>query len=147
MDIEFQGIETTATGFRAPKLYFSPNSYTKFYKASVVEGDITADTQRQDEIRQQLIDDKLEGVVPTVTLYSEDASVWNVPKGNYTAVALAYDSIDNPCKLYSQRFTCDPEKEYGIKVNEFKFYAPTDNRITRPTTRSSGRCRQATWPR
>ena len=127
VDIEFQGIETTATGFRAPKLYFSPNSYTKFYKASVVEGDITADTQRQDEIRQQLIDDKLEGVVPTVTLYSEDASVWNVPKGNYTAVALAYDSIDNPCKLYSQRFTCDPEKEYGIKVNEFKFYAPTDN--------------------
>ena len=127
VDIEFQGIETTATGFRAPKLYFSPNSYTKFYKASVVEGDITADTQRQDEIRQQLIDDKLEGVVPAVTLYSEDASVWNVPKGNYTAVALAYDSIDNPCKLYSQRFTCDPEKEYGIKVNEFKFYAPTDN--------------------
>lgn len=62
-----------------------------------------------------------------MTLYSEDASVWNVPKGNYTAVALAYDSIDNPCKLYSQRFTCDPEKEYGIKVNEFKFYAPTDN--------------------
>ena len=127
VDIEFQGIETTTTGFRAPKLYFSPNSYTKFYKASVVEGDITADTQRQDEVRMQLIGDKLEGVVPTVTLYSEDTSVWNVPKGNYTAVALAYDSIDTPCKLYTQRFTCDPEKEYAIKVNEFKLYPPTDN--------------------
>lgn len=127
VEIEFQGIETTTTGFRAPKLYFSPNSYTKYYKTSVVQGDITADTQKQEEVRQQLIDDKLEGVVPTVTLYSEDASVWNVPKGNYTAVALAYDSIDNPCKLYSQRFTCDPEKEYEIKVNEFKLYAPTDN--------------------
>ena len=66
VDIEFQGIETTATGFRAPKLYFSPNSYTKFYKASVVEGDITADTQRQDEIRQQLIDETplMVGTVP-----------------------------------------------------------------------------------
>lgn len=125
--IEFQGIETTTTGFRAPKLYFSPNSYTKFYKASVVDGDITADTQRQDEVRQQLIEDKLEGVVPAVTLYSEDISVWNVPKGNYTAVALAYDSIDNPCKLYTQRFTCDPEKQYAVKVNEFKLYPPADN--------------------
>ena len=127
VDIEFQGIETTATGFRAPKLYFSPNSYTKFYKASVVEGDITADTQRQDEIRQQLIDDKLEGVVPTVTLYSEDASVWNVPKGNYTAVALAYDSIENPCKLYTQRFTNDPNDEYAPRSLEFEFYAPENN--------------------
>lgn len=127
VEIEFLGIETTATGFLAPKLYFSPNDYTRFYKASVVAGDITSDSQQQEEVRRQLIEDKLEGVVPTLTLYAEDESVWNVPKGNYTAVALAYDSIDNPCKLYTRRFTCDPEKEYAIKVNEFEFYAPTDN--------------------
>lgn len=127
MEIAFEGIETTSTGFKAPKLHFSPNEYTKYYKAAVVAGDITADAERQQEVRRQLIDDKLEAVTPVVTLLADDASVWNVPSGNYTAVALAYDSIENPCKLYTQRFTNDPNDEYAPRSLEFEFYAPENN--------------------
>ena len=72
-------------------------------------------------MRRQLIDDKLEAVTPVVTLLADDASVWNVPSGNYTAVALAYDSIENPCKLYTQRFTNDPNDEYAPRSLEFEF--------------------------
>ena len=127
VEIAFEGIETTSTGFKAPKLHFSPNEYTKYYKAAVVAGDITADAERQQEVRRQLIDDKLEAVTPVVTLLADDASVWNVPSGNYTAVALAYDSIENPCKLYTQRFTNDPNDEYAPRSLEFEFYAPENN--------------------
>lgn len=123
VDIEFRGIETSATGIRAPKLFFSPNSYARSYKATVVAGDITSNVQRQEEVRQQLIDDQLESVTPVVTLFAEDESTWNVPKGNYTAVALAYDSIDNPCNLYTRRFTCDPEEEFAITAPIFEWYA------------------------
>ncbi|WP_295939197.1 hypothetical protein [uncultured Alistipes sp.] len=123
VNISFEGIETTPTGFRAPKLYFGPNSYTKSYKASVVAGNITSDTERQKQVRQQLIDGNLEGDIPVLTLYAEDESVWNVPKGNFTAVALPYDADENPGALYTERFTFDPNDEYGVKVHEFEWYA------------------------
>ena len=134
VDIEFEGIENTPTGFKAPKLYFSPNGYTKFFKAAVVTGDITNNNARQEQVRQQLIEDKLEAVTPVVTLYETDESVWNVPKGNYTAVALAYDSVENPCKLYTKRFTCDPADEYEIKIDEFEWYSSDENLNYSPYT-------------
>ncbi len=123
VDIAFKGVETTTNGFRAPRLAFSPNAYTKFYKASVVAGDITTDPARQAEVLKGLAEDKLETVVPIVTLFTEDESVWNVPRGNYTAVALAYDSKDAPAKLYTERFTCDPDNEYAVKVHDFEWFA------------------------
>ncbi len=134
VNIEFKGVETTSTGFKAPKLYFSPNSYTKFYKAAVIAGDITNNSTRQEQVRQLLIDDKLEAVTPVVKLYDTDESVWSVPKGNYTAVALAYDSVENPCKLYTQRFTCDLTGEYDIKVDEFEWYSSDNNPNYSPYT-------------
>lgn len=125
--ISFEGIETTAMGFQAPKLAFTPNDYARSYKAAVVAGDITADRDAQETVRRQIIDEQLEAVTPVVTLHAADASVWNVPKGNYTAVALAYDSLSNPCKLYTERFTCDPNGEFEAKVHDFEFYAPQNN--------------------
>lgn len=125
--IEYLGIESTPTGFKSAKLRFSPNSYARTYKATVVEGDITGDEKRQEEVRRQLIDGTFEGPVPVMTLDSEDESVWNVPRGSYTAVALAYDSVSNPCGLYSRRFTCDPDNDLAVRVNEFEFYAPQGN--------------------
>ena len=59
-----EGTLRTRYRFKAPKLHFSPNEYTKYYKAAVVAGDITADAERQQEVRRQLIDDKLEAVTP-----------------------------------------------------------------------------------
>lgn len=123
VEIEFQGIETTETGFRAPRLAFRPNDYAKFYKATVVAGDITANAILQEQVRQQLIDDRQTGTIPVVTRYEADASIWNVPKGGYTAVALAYDAEERPGKLYTQRFTCDPAGEYAVKVNTFEWYS------------------------
>lgn len=126
VDIEYLGIEATPTGFKSAKLRFSPNSYARSYKATVVEGDISGDKKLQEQVRQQLIDDTYEGPVPVMTLNGEDESVWNVPRGSYTAVALAYDSVSNPCGLYSKRFTCDPDNDFAVRVNDFKFYPPTD---------------------
>ncbi len=124
VDIAFDGIQNTETGFRAPQLTFTPNDYTKYYKAAVVAGDLTTDALLQEQVRQQLIEDKLEAVTPVITYYEANQSIWNVPKGNYTAVALAYDSIENPCGLYTKRFTCDPDGEYAPRVLEFDFFAP-----------------------
>ena len=134
VEISFEGIETTTTGFQAPKLAFSPNEYARSYKAAVVAGDITADRDAQEQVRQQIIDQTLEAVTPVVTLHAADESVWNVPKGNYTAVALAYDSVSNPCKLYTERFTCDPTGELAPKSVEFEFYAPENNLNYSPYT-------------
>lgn len=127
VEIAFEGIETTGTGFQAPKLSFKPNTYAKSYKATVVAGDIAADAYLRNQVREELIADKLTAVTPVRTFYEADASVWNVPKGNYTAVALAYDSVSNPGKLYTERFTNDPQGEYAVQVHDFQFYAPVNN--------------------
>ncbi len=121
--IEYKGVETTTTGFRAPRLSFTPNSYTKSYKATVVAGDITADAEQQAIVRQGIIDNKLESVTPLLTLFAADDAVWNVPRGNYTAVALAYDEKNQPATLYTKRFTCDPDNEYPVKVHELEWFA------------------------
>ncbi len=70
MEISFDGI-VTETGFKAPRLSFSKNEYTRFYKATVVSGDITEDTARQEEIRKALEADKKPGSAPVVTLYDD----------------------------------------------------------------------------
>lgn len=127
VNIEYLGLESTTTGFFAPKLAFTPNEYARTYKAAIVAGDLTVDAYEQEVVRQQIIDEKLQAVTPIVTRSEADESVWNVPKGNYTAVALAYDSLSNPCKLYTRRFTCDPNEEYAPRAIEFDFYAPVDN--------------------
>lgn len=127
VEIAFEGLESTPTGFLAPKLVFTPNEYARSYQAAVVAGDITADKSARERVRQQIIDGTFAGVTPVRTLSEADESVWNVPKGNYTAVALAYDSLSAPCDLYAERFTCDPQNEYAVQVHEFEFYAPENN--------------------
>ncbi|HIY67818.1 MAG TPA: hypothetical protein H9828_00190 [Candidatus Alistipes intestinigallinarum] len=125
VDIAFDGIQTTTTGFKAPQLSFTPNEYTKFFQAAVVAGDLTGNVLQQEQLRQQLIAGEAQTVTPVVTLYEADQSIWNVPKGNYTAVALAYDEDENPRDLYTLRFTCDPNEEYAPRVLEFEFTEPS----------------------
>lgn len=128
VDIVYKDIVATETGFRAPKLAFSPNSHTKFYKATVVTGDVAASEVRMEEVRRNLIADVPEGNIPIVTYYEATEGVWNVPKGSYSAVALPYDNEEKPGELIAvERFTCDPEKEYAPKFTNFKWYAPTEN--------------------
>ena len=91
---------------------FSKNEYTKFYKATIVSGDITGDAARQDEVRKALEAGDKPGSSPVVTLYEDNSDIWNVGSGNCTAVALAYDSTSTAISLYMKRFTCDPDGRY-----------------------------------
>lgn len=134
VEISFDGIETTETGFKAPRLSFSKNEYTRFYKATVVSGDITEDTARQEEIRKALEADKKPGSAPVVTLYDDSSELWNVGSGNCTAVALAYDSTSTSTVLYMKRFTCDPDGRYTPKVNKFEWRNDPSNTLYSPYT-------------
>lgn len=128
VEISYEGIVESETGFKAPQLRFTPNDYTKFYKATVVEGDITSNWRLQEEIKALLMQDKaLDSSVPVVTFYQENAQMWNVRSGNCTAIALAYDSTATNAILYVKRFTCDPDNLYAPKVHRFEWLLdPTD---------------------
>lgn len=132
VEISYQGITTTETGISAPKISFSPNTHTKYYKATIVEGDLTDNAPLIAEARQNLIDDTAFGTIPIVTYTEASESLWNIPKGNYTAIALPYNDKDVPGDLSVQRFTCDPLDEYSIKISNFKFFVPTDNPLYSP---------------
>lgn len=134
VEIEFDGIETTETGFKAPRLSFYKNEYARFYKATVVSGDITEDTARQEEIKKLLSEDKKPGSAPVLTLYDDSSELWNVGSGNCTAVALAYDSTSNATMLYMKRFTCDPDGIYTPKVNKFEWRRDESNHLYSPYT-------------
>lgn len=122
MAIEYGGIETSETGVSAARLSFYANDYVKYYKATVVSGDLTANATLQNSVRQQLIDGQAPGSFPVLTLYEDNSDLWNIPAGNFTAVALAYDGNDRPCNLYTLRFTCDPDGSYSPQVLGFDFY-------------------------
>lgn len=128
VEITFEGMAMSETGFKAPQLKFSPNAYTKFYKATVVEGDITGNRRLQEEIKTKLLEDKpLDSKVPVVTYFQENSQMWNVRSGNCTAIALAYDSTATNAVLYVQRFTCDPDNVYAPKVHRFEWLSdPAD---------------------
>lgn len=134
VEISFDGIETTGTGFKAPRLSFSKNEYTKFYKATIVSGDITGDAARQEEVRKALEAGNKPGSAPVVTLYEDNSDIWNVGSGNCTAVALAYDSTSTAISLYMKRFTCDPDGRYTPKVNKFEWKNDKTNVLYSPYT-------------
>ncbi len=134
VEISFDGIETTETGFKAPKVSFYKNSYTKFYKATIVSGDITGDATRQEEVKRMLSEDVKPGTAPILTLYDDSSELWNVGAGNCTAVALAYDSESNATVLYMQRFTCDPNGQYTPRVNVFEWKRDESNIMYSPYT-------------
>lgn len=134
VEIEFDGIETTETGLKAPRLSFYKNEYARFFKATVVSGDITGDTGRQEEVKKLLSEDKKPGNAPVLTLYDDSSELWNVGSGNCTAVALAYDSTSNATMLYLKRFTCDPDGIYTPKVNKFEWRRNEENHLYSPYT-------------
>lgn len=134
VEISFDGIETTETGFKAPRLSFSKNEYTKFYKATIVSGDITGDAARQEEVRKALEAGNKPGSAPVVTLYEDNSDIWNVGSGNCTAVALTYDSTSTAISLYMKRFTCDPDGRYTPKVNKFEWKNDKTNVLYSPYT-------------
>ena len=134
VEISFDGIETTETGFKAPRISFYKNEYAKFYKATVVSGDITGNSSRQEEIKKLLSEDKTPGSAPVLTLYDDSSELWNVGSGNCTAVALAYDSTSTATILYMQRFTCDPDGKYLPKVNKFEWRSDESNTLYSPYT-------------
>ncbi len=134
MAIDFDGIETTETGFKAPRLSFYVNEYVKSYKATVVSGDIASDPAALAGVRSKLIAGEAPGPYPVLTLYSDHSELWSVPGGNFTAVALAYDEEGMPCDLYHTRFTCDPSGIYVPEAVAFDFYREDSSPAYSPYT-------------
>ena len=131
--IVYEGIAHTETGFAAPKFTFVPGEFTKQYKVAFVEGDITGDKDLRKSVRNALANDREVGVIAPRTFYAENTDLWNIPQGNYTAVALAYDQEGEPQKdLYTLRFTSDPEGVLAPKVLRFNWYCPSDNPLYDP---------------
>ena len=131
--IVYEGIARTETGFAAPKFTFTPGEYTKQYKVAFVSGDITADKQTQKSVRNALVADREVGVIAPRVFYSENTDLWNIPQGNYTVVALAYNLEGEPEKdLYTLRFTSDPAGELAPQVTLFNWYCPSDNPLYDP---------------
>ena len=131
--IVFEGIANTETGFAAPKFTFIPGEYTKQYKVAFVEGNIVGDKNALKTVRGALIADREVGVIKPRTFYAENTDIWNIPQGNYTAVALAYNQDGEPEKeLYALRFTSDPAGVLAPKVTLFNWYCPTDNPLYDP---------------
>lgn len=134
MAIDFDGMETTETGFKAPRLSFYVNEYVKSYKATVVPGDITSDQAAIARVRSRLIGGEAPGPYPVLTLYGDKSELWNIPGGNFTAVALAYDENGEPCDLYCTRFTCDPSGVYMPEAVAFDFYREDSSPVYPPYT-------------
>jgi len=133
VEIVYEGIATTETGFKAPKFTFVPGEFTKQYKVAFVEGDITANETAQKSVHKALMEDKEVGVVKPMTFYTENTALWNIPQGSYTAVVLAYNQEGEPEKdLYTLRFTSDPQGVLAPKVTLFNWYCPSDNPLYDP---------------
>jgi len=133
VQIVFEGIANTDTGFAAPKFTFVPGEYTKQYKVAFIQGDITGDKSTLKSVRNALIAEKEVGVIAPQTFYAENTNLWNIPEGNYTAVALAYDKDGEPAKeLHALRFTSDPAGTLAPKVTRFNWYCPSDNPLYDP---------------
>ncbi len=134
VEISFDGIETSETGFKAPRISFYKNDFTKFYKATVVSGDLTTDSAAQEEVKRILSEDGRPGSAPVLTLYEDSSELWNVGTGNCTAVALAYDENSDASVLYMRRFTCDPDGQYTPRVNVFEWKRDESNAMYSPYT-------------
>lgn len=131
--IVYDGIQHTETGFAAPQFTFVPGEFTKQYKVAFVEGNITEDKAALKSVRSALIAGNDVGVVPSQTFYARNTSLWNIPQGNFTAVALAYNQDGEPEKeLYALRFTSDPVGVLAPKVTRFNWYCPSDNPLYDP---------------
>ncbi|MBR3989309.1 MAG: hypothetical protein IKI85_02025 [Bacteroidales bacterium] len=131
--IVYDGIQHTETGFAAPQFTFIPGEYTKQYKVAFVEGNITEDKNMLKSVRNALIADREVGVVKPRTFYAENTDLWNIPQGNYTVVALAYNEEGEPEKeLHALRFTSDPVGVLAPKVTRFNWYCPSDNPLYDP---------------
>lgn len=131
--IVYDGIQHTETGFAAPQFTFIPGEYTKQYKVAFVEGNITEDKNMLKSVRNALIADREVGVVKPRTFYAENTDLWNIPQGNYTVVALAYNEEGEPEKeLHALRFTSDPTGSLAPKVTRFNWYCPSDNPLYDP---------------
>lgn len=121
--INYDGVGKTENGFSYPKLSFQMNEGTRYYLATIVKGDATADESRLESIRNSMISGKEPDTYPVNTFYGDNDDVWNITKGCYTAVALAYDLDDNPAeKLETLRFTFDPNDEFGAEIVDLQWF-------------------------
>lgn len=132
VEIEYLGIDSTATGFIGAKVAFRPVKGAKSVKVAFVPGKL-------DEDGLQAAADALAGgkdvssAIFNETVYSYDSRSWNLPVGPNTIVALAFDEDGKAGNPESLLFTFDPEGQYSVKVKSFRLYCDQSSETYDPT--------------
>lgn len=134
VQIEYQGIDSTATGFVGAKLDFSPNeearSYAVAFFSSVLDKDAIAN----------VADSLAAGAAPAKeadrieTLYGNDTRSWSLSNGPHTIVAVAFDAAGARGETTSKTFTFDPEGLYSVKISKISLVNDPSDENYDPTT-------------
>lgn len=98
------------------KFLFEFNENTSYCKAVVLEGDITSDQDKIDDIYKNICMGTYEGV----TTFSSNEQVWAPSTPSNTLLVVPFDKAGIPGNSLVMRFTYDPEGKYAVKVNTCK---------------------------
>lgn len=98
------------------KFLFEFNENTSYCKAVVLEGDITSDQDKIDDIYKSICLGTYEGV----TTFSSNEQAWAPSTPSNTLLVVPFDKAGIPGNSLVIRFTYDPEGKYAVKVNACK---------------------------
>ena len=98
------------------KFLFEFNENTSYCKAVVLEGYITSDQDKIDDIYKNICMGTYEGV----TTFSSNEQVWAPSTPSNTLLVVPFDKAGIPGNSLVMRFTYDPEGKYAVKVNTCK---------------------------
>ncbi|MCR5004175.1 MAG: hypothetical protein K5984_07370 [Bacteroidales bacterium] len=127
VEIAYNGIDSTATGFIGAKLAFTPNETTHHYIAAVFNGELSEDALAEAIDSLKKGNTEIDGAAHVLTLYKKDEQSWNLTYGPVTVAVAAFDVDGNLGETSSKIFTFDPENEYGVNVIEAAFYNDPSN--------------------
>lgn len=132
VDIEYLGVDSTATGFVGAKVAFKPQQGAKSVRAAFFPGQIDEDAIQAAGESLKTGDD-VEDAIRTETIFAYDERSWSLPHGPITIVAVAFDENGESGNTQSLLFTFDPEGEYSVKVRTFRLYCDLYNETYDPT--------------
>lgn len=104
VDITYEGVDSTSTGFIGAKLRLTPNGYTGKYDVDIFNG---VDTSAEPVLSQ--------------TLFEESRVSWNLSKGPHAVRAIAFDTEGVPGDTTVLTFTFDPDSTFCVQVQDFTF--------------------------
>lgn len=92
---------------------FEFNELTSYCKTAIVEGDLTVDSEKADEVYKQICLGQYDGALTFTSL----EQTWTPDTPSNTLVVVPFDKEGKPGDKLLIRFTYDPERKYEVKVN------------------------------